>query len=147
MPKFKPKYLLDLIPLIILTAYAIYLVWEVASNNLFFFWRHIFGLILLPVNYFLFWWRHKVGVIALGLTLFMGLFGLLSYNLAISMYTFYVGQETKFPIFYGQTIFLLWLLIHFIISGRYYFGILTKKYWKELLYTPPKTITSSLGSS
>ena len=133
MTKDKIKNLLDFVPLIILTVYAIILIWTVVSLDTGLLWKHIVGLIFLPINYFLFWWRHKLGVIGLGLTLLIGLFGLLSYNHSVSITKYWIGSgDTSIPIFYGQPIFLLWLLIHFIISGRHYVGITTKKYWLEL---------------
>ena len=97
-------------------------------------WKHILGLILLPINYLLFFWRHKVGVLALGLTLLLGLISLLSYSPVITTTT--LSKEVgdgKLPFFYGQLIFLLWIIIHFILSGRHYVGIVTKKYWDGLI--------------
>ena len=143
MTKEKIKNLLDFVPLIILTVYAIILVWTVVSQDTDFLWRQIIGLLFLPINYFLFWRRHKVGVIGLGLTLIIGLFGLLSYSHSITITKYWIGSgDTSIPIFYGQPIFLLWLLIHFIVSGRHYVGIVTKKYWLELL---DKSFTKTQG--
>ncbi|HRI22023.1 MAG TPA: hypothetical protein PLA68_13770 [Panacibacter sp.] len=143
MTKDKIKNSLDFIPLIILTVYAIILSWTVVSLDRGFLWKHIVGLFFLPINYFLFWWRHKVGVIGLGLTLLIGLIGLLSYNHSISITKYWIGSgDTSIPIFYGQPIFLLWLLIHFIVSGRHYVGIVTKKYWLELF---DKSFTKTSG--
>jgi hypothetical protein len=134
MKKEKIKNLLDFVPLIILTVYAFILVWTVVSLETGFLWEHIVGLSFLPINYFLFWWRHKVGIIGLGLTLLIGLFGLLSYSHSMSITTHWIGLgDIGIPVFYGQPIFLLWLLIHIIVSGRHYVGIVTKKYWLELV--------------
>jgi tetrahydromethanopterin S-methyltransferase subunit G len=133
MTRDKTKQLLDFIPLAILTVSAIILLWAVASSNVGLLWRHIVGLIVLAINFLLFWWRHKIGVISLGSTLILGLFGLLSFSPTITTSTFGLGNEDSgITIFYGQVIFLLWLLIHFIVSGRHYVGILTKKYWQNL---------------
>jgi hypothetical protein len=134
MTKNKIKNLLDIVPLIILTISAIILVWTVATTDSAFLWKHIVGLIILPLNYLLFWWRHKIGVIGLGLTLIIGLLSLLSYSHIVTTSTYSIGKSEDFqiPIFYGQPIFLLWLLIHFVVSGRHYVGILTKKYWQDL---------------
>lgn len=143
MTKEKIKNLLDFVPLVILSVYAIILAWTVTDLDTEFLWQHIVGLIFLPINYLLFWWRHKVGVIGLGLTLLIGLFGLLSYSNSIAITKYWVGSgDTSIPIFYGQTVFLLWLLIHFIVSGRHYVGIVTKKYWQELF---GKSFTKSAG--
>ena len=133
--KEKIKSYLDFIPLFILTISAINLVWVVMTTDIVFSWKHIVGLLFLPINYFLFFKNHKVGVVGLGLTLLIGMVSLLSYSPAIETTTFRIGKSEDFqiPIFYGQTIFLLWLLIHFIVSGRFYFGVLTKKYWQDLI--------------
>ncbi|UEG51118.1 hypothetical protein LK994_06480 [Ferruginibacter lapsinanis] len=135
MTKEKIKYYLDFIPLIILTISAINLIWTVSTTDTIFSWQHIVGLIFLPINYFLLFKNHTVGVVALGVTLLIGMFSLLSFSPAISTTTFRIGksEDSQIPIFYGQAIFLLWLFIHFIVSGRFYVGVLTKKYWQDLL--------------
>lgn len=134
LTKEKIKNYLDFIPLVIVTICAINLVWVVMTTDIVFSWKHIVGLLFLPINYFLFFKNHKVGVVGLGLTLFIGMVSLLSFSPAIEITTFIIGKTEDFqiPIFYGQTIFLLWLLIHFIVSGRFYVGVLTKKYWQDL---------------
>ena len=134
MTKDKIKKLLDFLPLLILTISAIVLGWTVATTDIGFFWKHIVALIVLPLNYLAFWWRHKVGVLALGFTLIIGLLSLLSYSPSVTTSTWTIGKssDSQIPIFYGQPIFLLWLLIHFIVSGRHYVAILTKKYWQNL---------------
>lgn len=137
MTKNKLKNYADTVPLIILIVSAIILIAKVISFDTFLLWRHIIGLIILSINIGLFFWRHQLAVLALGLTLFLGLFGTISFSHTNSITTAYVGKSEDFriPIFCGQPIFLLWLLIHFILSGRYYIGIGTGKYWKELFAT------------
>lgn len=138
MTKEKAKYYLDFIPLAILTISTILLVWTIATTSTMFLWKHYVGLIALPINYFLFWWRHKLGVVGLGLTILFGLFSFLSYDYSITT-TFSLGQEgSGIPIFYGQPIFLLWLIIHFTLSFRHYVGVLTRKYWQELFHNLEK---------
>lgn len=134
MTKDKIKNFQDFVPLIILTISAIVLVWTAITTDTGFLWKHIMGLLVLPLNYFAFWWRHKIGVLALGLTLIVGLLSLLSYSHAVTTSTWTIGKsaDSQIPIFYGQPIFLLWLLIHLIVSGRNYVAIATKKYWQDL---------------
>lgn len=127
-------YYLDFVPLVILTISAIILVWNVFNNNTSFAWKHFVGFLLLPINYFLFWWRHKLGVVVLGFTIFLGLLSLLSFDYAITTSTITVVEDLNIPIFYGQPIFLLWLIIHLVLSFRHYIGILTRKYWQELFH-------------
>ncbi|MBN8704215.1 MAG: hypothetical protein J0M08_14235, partial [Bacteroidetes bacterium] len=134
MTKSKIKSYLDLIPLLILTISAVILLWKYASGEGGLFWKHYLGLLLLPVNYLLFALRHKIGVLALGLTLFLGLFSLLSYSPAGNTTTLYKEfGDAKLPFFYGQPIFLVWIIVHFILSARHYVGIATKKYWDGLI--------------
>ncbi len=140
MTKDRIKNFLDFVPLIILTISAIVLVWTVFSTDIVFMWKHIVGLSFLPIIFLTFRRRHKIGVLILGLTLLIGLLSLLSYSPAVTTSTWTIGKNAnyQFPIFYGQPIFLLWLIIHFILSGRHYVGIGRNKYWQELLNKPIK---------
>lgn len=135
MKKEKIKNVLDYFPLLILTFSAIILVWTVLTSDIVFMWKHIVGLCVLPIVFAAFWWRHKIGVLTLGLTLIVGLLSLLSYSPSVTTLTWTIGKSSDFqiPVFYGQKIFLLWLLLHFIVSGRHYVGILTNKYWQDII--------------
>lgn len=134
MTKKKIKNILDFTPLLILTIPAIILIWTIATTDIVFLWKHIVGLILLPINYLLFFWRHKVGILGLGLTLLLGLLSLLSYSPATTTTTLYKSMgDGNVPFFHGQIIFLLWIVVHLIVSGRHYVGIATKKYWNGLI--------------
>ena len=104
-----------------------------SHHGIAFMWKHIVGLLALPLIVLVFFRNHKAGVLVLGLTLCLGLFSLLSYNPVVTTFTLTVGGNV--PVFYGQPVFLLWLLLHFVVSGRYYVGILTRKYWEELFPT------------
>ena len=121
-------------PLIILTISAIVLVWTISTTDIVFIWKHIVGLSFLPIIFLAFNWQHKIAVLTLGLTLIIGLLSLLSYSPAVTTSTWTIGKDadSQIPIFYGQPIFLLWLLVHFIVSSRHYVGILTKIYWQNL---------------
>ena len=144
MTKDKIKDRLDFVPFIILVISAIVLVSTVISTDIVFMWKHIVGLCFLPIIFFTFRRRHKIGVLVLGLTLLIGLLSLLSFSPAVTTSTWTIGKnaDSQIPIFYGQPIFLLWLLIHFIVSGRHYFGIATKKYWQNLLNEPSEETAS-----
>jgi hypothetical protein len=78
MTKVKIKNLLDFVPLIILTFYAIILLWTVSTTNIVLQSEHYIGLTLLVITTGLFLVRHKLGVLSLGLTLLLGLFKVLS---------------------------------------------------------------------
>ena len=138
MIKGKVKHYLDFLPLAILTISAIMLILHVSATDTILVWQNFLGLLILPINYFLFWWKHKLGVVGLGLTILLGLVGLLSFDYAITISTITIGKEVKFPLFYGQLIFIWWFIIHFVISFRYYVGVLTKKYWQELFFNLSK---------
>lgn len=80
MNKEKLKQASDFIPLIILLVYAIKLSWTLASTNYAFVWRNVVGLIVLPITILGFYRQHRIGILFLGVTLLLGLFGLLSYS-------------------------------------------------------------------
>ena len=133
MTKDKVKKLLDFIPLVILTVSAIYFVWIRITESILLTWRHWLALSLLLINYYLFRRYHQLGVLALGLSLVIGLTGVTQYSPGTSISSLYWTLfDVKIPIFFGQPIFLLWLIIHFVVSGRYYFAIATRGYWRKL---------------
>lgn len=134
MTSQKIKTLSDYIPLAILLVYALILVYTVSTSEIRLSPKHVAGLIVLPLNIAFFVWKHKAGVLVLGLTLLAGLFGMLAYTPAITITLFGIGgEENAITLFRVQPFFLLWLLVHFIVSGRHYVGILTHKFWKELI--------------
>ena len=132
MKREKIKNHLDFIPFIILIGYAIALCWTIFTTDFVLTWRNIVGLFILPVNFLVLRWHHKIGVLALGLTLFFGLLSILSYVPGITKTTVTLGLNDSLTSFSGQPIYLLWLLIHFIFSGRNYVGIVTKEYWTNM---------------
>jgi hypothetical protein len=133
MKRIKFKLVLDYIPLFILSTCALRLLWLDISGEIgFLLWKHILGLVLLPIVYYLFYRNHKLGVLGLGTIIIIGLFGFISYSPAISISTLYWSpSDIDIPFFYGQPIFVLWLTIHLILSFRYYIGIATRKYWQN----------------
>jgi len=133
LTKEEIKYYLDFVPIVILSVFAIILIWTVSTTNILFSYEHYVGLTLLVITLGLFVKHHKLGVLSLGLTLFLGLFNVLSYSAKIT-YHVYGGSinGNSSPEIRIQTIFLLWLSIHFVVSGRYYIGITSKKYWQYL---------------
>jgi hypothetical protein len=109
------------------------LFWTVATTNIIFSHEHYIGLAFLVITAGLFIRRHKMGVLALGLSLILGVFKLLSYSAVITFYSLggsLNGQSSgELKI---QPIFLLWLLIYLMVSGRHFVGMLTKQYWRDL---------------
>ncbi|WP_407522804.1 hypothetical protein PDL71_15790 [Lacibacter sp. MH-610] len=137
MTKDKIKNLLDFVPVIILTVYAIIMLWTVSTTDIVLQSEHYAGFTLLIITVGLFIMRHKLGVLSLGLTLLLGVFKVLSYSAAITFYSFggTINGHSS-PDIKIQAVFLLWLLIHFIVSGRHYVGIATKSYWQDLFAKP-----------
>lgn len=138
----KTKKLLDYLPLIALFISAIVLLVARFSGEILLQKRHIAGLVLLPIVFVLFFIRHKLGVLATGLVILLGLFGALSFSPAINTMTFgkSLDKDNSFTLLYFQPVFLLWLALHLILSGRYYTGIASKRYWKNIKSDEPLRI-------
>ncbi len=132
------KKKLDLIPLFILIISAAYLIWAYLDGQILFLWKHLVGLILLAITSILFFKLHKLAVISLGLLIILGLFGILFFSPEVTTLT--IGKpldDLEFPFLRFQPIFLAWATIHFVLSGRYYIGIVTKKYWNDIKSDEP----------
>jgi hypothetical protein len=133
---FKKKT--DLLPLVILFVSAIYLLYTYFDGQILFMWKHIIGFIMLALTTIVFFTNHKLGVLCLGLTILLGLFGLLSFSPGIE--TTSIGKnfgDSQITILRFQPIFILWITIHFILSGRYYIGIANAKYWRNIKSDEP----------
>ncbi|RYZ44099.1 MAG: hypothetical protein EOP49_27565 [Sphingobacteriales bacterium] len=130
----KTRKLLDFIPLVALFVSAIVLLVARFSGDVLLQNRHIVGLALLPLALTLFFFKHKLGILATGLIVLLGLFGALSFSPAISTMTVgkSLGDGDSLSLLYFQPIFLLWLTLHLVLSGRYYTGIASKRYWDNI---------------
>lgn len=96
-------------------------------------WQPYLGLIFLGCNALLFRQNHKQGVIFLGLTIVLGIIGFLAFQVGIVGASIYwTPFGFKIPTFAGNPILLAVFILHFIISNRYYDGVLTKKYWQHI---------------
>jgi hypothetical protein len=128
------KQIFDYLPLAILMFYAIRLPITLQRSNIPIVWINVTGYIFLTFTVLLFVRRHQFGVLALGLLLLLGLFGGSSFSPGISSFSFGLGHpESRYGFtLYGDPAYILYLTLHFILSGRYYVGIATKKYWKAL---------------
>ena len=134
MKSDKLKYLLDFIPLFILSSNAIKVSWKVATTNIVFSNEHYTGLTLLIITFILLLIKHRIGVLSLGFVIILGVFKIVSYSAPMEYLSFggsvngYGLQVIKI-----QAIFILWLLIHLLVSLRHYKGIFQKTYWQDLL--------------
>ncbi len=136
---FKKKA--DLLPLVMLFVSALYLIWVYFNGPAFFMWRHIIGFTMLIITSIVFFINHKLGVLCLGLTILLGLFGFLSFSPAITTTT--IGKtfgDQQITLLRFQPIFIVWATIHFLLSGRYYTGVVTQQYWRNIRSDEPLRI-------
>jgi hypothetical protein len=133
------KKRLDFIPYIAIIISAALLLYARVAGEILFQGRHIVGLLLLIMPAIMFYYSHKLGVLSTGLLLLLGLFGAISYNPAISTMTMgtTINDGSRITFLYFQPIFLVWLILHLFISGRYYTGVITKKYWQNIKSDEP----------
>lgn len=134
MNHISKKHLLDLIPLIVLAIYVIVLLVTVVSTDIVLNWKHYLGFGFLIITIITVFKNHQLGTLSLGLILLLGYFGLwslspklLSINFGIRPFGFFI------PFFNGQPIIIALTFVHFSLSSRYYFGIVTKKYWQAFM--------------
>ena len=132
MNKNRLKYFLDFVPLIIISTYSVVSVLTMINTNINLVWQHYLGIIFILLDIILFYKNHQLGVIFLGLTLLLSLITLLSFNVGLVTNSLSI-TSARIPIFYGNAISLVWLILHFILSGRYYVGIVTDKYWQDFV--------------
>jgi hypothetical protein len=127
--KEKTKKLLDYFPLAVLMGYAIQQWSKFYENEIVMQWQTCTGIALLLLAIIGFIKKHQAGVLLIGLTCVCGLAGIASLSPAIV--TGYFGNNlVKIPV--GNPIFFLFLALHLFCSFRFYVGILTKQYWKDL---------------
>ncbi|MBK7307823.1 MAG: hypothetical protein IPI88_12865 [Chitinophagaceae bacterium] len=130
MNKNRLKYFLDFVPLVIISTYSLVSVLTMLNSNVNLVWQHYLGIVFIILDIILFYKNHQLGVIFLGITLLLSLITLLSFNVGLVTNSLYI-TSARIPVFYGNAISLVWLILHFILSGRYYVGIVTKKYWQD----------------
>jgi hypothetical protein len=141
MKKQNIRKLLDYLPLTCLIISAFSLLLARLNGQILLQVRHIVGLAALLLPLTLFFVRHKLGVLATGLVILIGLFGGLSYSPAITTTT--IGKtwgDSQITLLYFQPIFIIWAILHFIVSGRYYTGVASKRYWNNLSSDKPLKI-------
>lgn len=123
------KRLLDYLPFAGILVYSSYEWVRHYQPGLVIKWPTAWGLLLLFLIAVAFVKKHQLAVLLTGLTCFAGSFNLISISPAIT--TGYIrSAELNLP-FYPDFVFIALLLFHFILSGRWYTGILTEKYWQD----------------
>ncbi len=145
MKREQIKYLLNFIPAILLLLYSIGLVVDLLNRPVRIEPANISGLAVLPVIFFLLIKRHQAGVLLLGLVLLLSVFGLFSFSTGYTSWKFGIKNDSfgfsfRSP---GSPVFILYFILHAILSGRYYTGILTRKYWEVLKSRNPETVKTN----
>lgn len=134
MQKHHIRKILDFLPLGVLVILLIDLIHVRISQQILFTWRHWLAIFFFVLNCVAFLKKHQLGVLVLGFTLLFGMMGVTLYSPGVNITTVYWSAfGARIPVFYGMPAFLIWLIIHFIVSGRFYVAILTKGYWEQLL--------------
>lgn len=127
------KRYLDYVPIGILGVSAAYLLWTVSTTTIILGWKHYVGLAFLALSASLFFVKHLYGVLCVGFTLLLGLIGMLSFSPAITVYSIGSGSGDSGVTFLRlQPVFLLWVTIYFLLCGRYFVGIASRRYWTEV---------------
>lgn len=128
------KHLFDLIPLVVLAIYAIILLVTAFTTDIVLIWKHYLGFVFLIITTFIIFKNHQLGTLCIGLILLLGYFGLWSLSPKLLSINFGVRPLGFFiPFFNGQPIIIALTFVHFYLSRRYYFGIVTKKYWQAFI--------------
>jgi hypothetical protein len=128
--KQRLKKTLDYVPLIATIAYNLN-EWFLFEYGTVLQWQTYLGFAILIATVVGFIHKHQYGVLLTGLLLLLGFAGLIS--LAPSIFTGGKIGNNSVQIPFGNPIYLLLFIFHFIISARYYTGILTKNYWHQLM--------------
>jgi hypothetical protein len=128
MKKLYYSPIVGLIPLAVMTGFAVDTVWKIMSTNPGFQVQHYGGLILVVLNIIAFFVHYKSGILVTGLTTICGLIGLISLTPYIRSFSIMIGGLTVIRF---EPLFLLFAVLHFILSGRYYVGIARELYWKN----------------
>lgn len=134
MNKERIRYWLDFIPVIILLIYSVQLIYVLTTSPIRIEWNNITGLLVLPILLYMLFKKHKAGVLLTGLVLLLTVFGLFSFTEGLRTWTFGLklsGSRASLQS-RGDTNFILYFILHLVLSRRYYVGILTRGYWAKL---------------
>jgi hypothetical protein len=113
-----------------------------ADQNNILYSQHYLGITLLLLNIIILFKFHQLGIILFGFILVAGMLTLVSFDVGLRVDSFFI-TAAKIPVFWGNAMCLLWLIIHLIFSFRYYVGILTRDYWQKLWASASKKLNAS----
>jgi hypothetical protein len=132
MKKFK-RELLEFIPFVIICVYIILSVIIMLTRGIIIQWQHYLAFPFLLINGLIFYRGHKKGVLFLGFILILGVFGILAFQVGlVGASLYWMPFDVRIPLFIGNPMLFGIFVLHLILSGRYYVGILTRRYWLEL---------------
>ncbi|MES2513784.1 MAG: hypothetical protein V4580_06540 [Bacteroidota bacterium] len=79
--------------------------------------------------------NHNLFNLMLGITLVIGNFGGLScfHEISTSYVGFHIGP-LPIPLYYGQPLYSVLLLIYMLFNKEFYIGLVTKEYWQGFLH-------------
>jgi hypothetical protein len=123
------KKILDYIPLAILIICEMVLLWKIDVLNIRLDQKHNLGMAFLGITTLLFFVRHNFGVFALGVILLLGLIGVYSFDPSVKTTTYYAGeygQGYTTVVFILNPIFILWIVLHVILSWKSYLEFFSK---------------------
>jgi hypothetical protein len=124
----KLKQSLDYLPFLGLVLYSAVSLGTIYHDGIVIPVRAYLGILLLLLTSIVFIKRHHIGILLTGLTCLLGMFSWLFLSPAVT--TLFLGS-LEMP--FGDPWFFAFFTIHVIISFRFYIGIATKGYWKNLL--------------
>jgi hypothetical protein len=123
------KRLADYIPLIVLIISAIILLWRIEGLQIKPDRKHYLGVVFIGITIVLFLCKHLYGVLSLGISLFLGLIGIYSFDPDVLTTTYFAGaygQGHFTAIVILQPVYSVWLILHFLLSRKTYANIFTK---------------------
>lgn len=112
----------------------IYMIYEIQTSLYTYTLRHYFGIILFALFGIILVCNFKLFRVLITLLLIIGLFGGIAITPEIDVvkFTFNLGS-LPIPIFYGQPIFVPFLIMHLFLSYKIFWGVGTKEYWQKLI--------------
>ena len=127
------KKLLDLLPFAgLCVSLIVALIIMVMSEHVI-QWQHYLAALFLTCNGILFYNSHKKGVLFCGLVVVLGIIGVLAFQVGlVGASVYWTPGDLRIPVFAGNPILLIVFIVHLVLSGRFYVGIATKRYWQNL---------------
>jgi hypothetical protein len=126
------KYWLNFIPVVLVVLYLGYSVITMWSNNIVLQAQHYLAIAFMILDVIISIKHHQAGLVLFGFILLLGMFNIRSFDVGVVRHSADV-TAARLPIFRGNASCLLLFVIHLVFSFRYYVGILTKPYWKNLM--------------